>query len=49
MSKFWLFTDKLITAPFYMIGYIASAGVNTFWHGWVSYQDKYRKAKEGKL
>ena len=49
MSKLWLFIDKIITAPFYAIGYVVSAAVNTIQHGYHSYEVNYRNAKNGKL
>jgi len=49
MSKLWLLIDKVITAPFYLIGYTASAAVNTIKHGYHSYEMNYRNAKNGKL
>lgn len=48
MSKIWLLIDGIITAPFFMVGYLAAA-VNTTRYGWHKYVQNYRKARDGEL
>lgn len=49
MSRLWLFIDAVITAPFFMAGYLASAVVNTSRYGWHKYVQNYCKARDGEL
>lgn len=49
MSKLWLVIDVVITSPFYIIGYTASAGAGAIKQGWCKYQENLAKAHRDEL
>lgn len=48
-SKIWLFIDKIVTSPAFIVGYLAGAIVATVKHGYASYGVNVRNAQKGLL